>query len=104
MSLINTHEEAATEGRTNMEEADPRILQVIENSVAASRWRIAARFEGPQTAAQYRRHAERRRAAATAILNEIATKTGREGQPPTGLRHARDDAGGLGPRRAQTEE
>lgn len=93
----------ATEGRTNMEGLDPGILSVIEHSVAASRWRIAARFEGRETAAQYRRHAEQRRAAATAILNQIATKADREGQNPAGPRHARGGAGGLSSRRTQTE-
>lgn len=55
---------------------DPRILAAIENSVAASRWRTAARFEGPETAAQFRHQAETRTAAATACLVSFAGTTG----------------------------
>ncbi len=55
----------------DMEVLDPRIALVIENSVAASRWRIAARFEGPTRRVQFLRLAESRSAAATVILNEI---------------------------------
>lgn len=64
-------------------DADPRILTAVENAVAASRWRTAARFEGPETAARFRRQAEVRRAAATANLTSFA-KTGR-GQSPASL-------------------
>lgn len=102
--------ERATEGRENMEEVDPRILQVIENSVAASRWRIAARFEGRETARQYRRLADERSRAATRLCSEVAAATADldvrakvasdEADHP---RNARDGAGGLLARRTQTE-
>ena len=61
---------------------DPKILTAIEHSVAASRWRTAARFEGPKTAAQFRRQAEARTAAATASLASFAGTAGLEpGRP-----------------------
>lgn len=84
-------------------EVDPRILLVIENSVAASRWRLAARFEGPLTARQFRRLADERSAAATALADEVATADqGRE--PPVDRRLAHDETqGGYAPRRPRTE-
>lgn len=61
---------------------DPKILLAIEQSVAASRWRTAARFEGRETAAQFRRLAENRSAAATALLNGFVQAAGLEpGRP-----------------------
>jgi hypothetical protein len=57
-------------------EVNPNIALAIEHSVAASRWRIAARFEGPQTAARFRRQAEERRAAATACIRDFAGAAG----------------------------
>lgn len=55
---------------------DPKILAVIENSVAASRWRTAARFEGRDEAARFRRLADNRSAAATALLQSFAGTAG----------------------------
>lgn len=57
-------------------EADPRIIQAIDNTVAASRWQIAARFEVGERADTYRRLAERRRAAVTVLLSGIGEATG----------------------------
>lgn len=57
---------------------DPKILTAIEHGVAASRWRTAARFEGRETAAQFRRQAEIRRAAATGLLTKFAGATGHQ--------------------------
>lgn len=79
---------------------DPKILTAIENSVAASRWRTAARFEGRETAAHYRRQSDIRSAAATVHLNEVA-KAGR--QIPTSPRLARGGTGGLGTHPSQAE-
>jgi hypothetical protein len=53
-------------------DADPKILTAIENAVAASRWRTAARFEGRETAAQFRRNAAIRARAATRALTDFA--------------------------------
>lgn len=53
-------------------ETDPRILPAIESAIAASRWRIAARFEARPQAERYRAHSRHRSAAATALLNEVA--------------------------------
>lgn len=53
-------------------ETDPRILPAIESAIAASRWRIAARFEAHPQAERYRAHSRQRSAAATALLNEVA--------------------------------
>lgn len=52
---------------------DPKILAAIENGVAASRWRIAARFERANEAARFNRMADHRSAAATAILTDLTT-------------------------------
>lgn len=60
----------------DMEALDPRIGMVIENSVAASRWRIAARFEGPETARRYRAFAQQRSAAATASIADLLSAGG----------------------------
>lgn len=54
-------------------EVRDEIGLAIEHSIAASRWRIAARFEGPETAAQFRRLADSRSEAATSYLEEFAT-------------------------------
>lgn len=59
-----------------MEDLDPRIELAIQHGVAASRWRIAARFEGPETAARFRRQAEIRRDAATSLLQSFAGAAG----------------------------
>ncbi len=65
-------------------DADPRILTAIENAIAASRWRIAARFEGPETAAQFRRQSMIRAAAATASLTDFVGTAGvQSGRPHT---------------------
>lgn len=61
---------------------DLRILTAIENAIAASRWRIAARFEGPETAAQFRRNAEARSGAATLALASFAGTVGLEPDRP----------------------
>lgn len=79
-------------------EEDGRIVLAIENAVAASRWRMAARFEGPEAAARFRRLAAHRSAAATALLNQVA-RAGR-GDNPTGPRCPRDGMGEGGSRRA----
>lgn len=91
-------------------EVDPRVLLVIEHSVAASRWRIAARFEGRETARQYRRLADERSRAATRLCDEVAAATASlaEGAKVASddadhPRHASDGAGGLMARRTQTE-
>ena len=81
-------------------EVDDRVRLAIENAVAASRWRIAARFEGPENRARYMRHAMQRGSAATALLNEIARTT--EGEPRR-PRLARSGPGGLISRRSQAE-
>lgn len=73
-SLMSLQRRRATEGRTNME-VDRNVLLVIENSVAASRWRIAARFEGRETARRYRALADERSRAATRLCNEVAAAT-----------------------------
>lgn len=97
------------EARSIME-VDPKVLLVIEHSVAASRWRIAARFEGRETARRYRALAEERSRAATRLCNEIAAATADskdgakvasdEADPP---RLAHDGTGGLNTRRPQAE-
>ena len=70
-------------------EVDPKILPAIENAIAASRWRIAARFEGQQTAKRYRALAEERSRAATRLCSEIvAATTGSNG----GAKVAGDEA------------
>lgn len=74
---------------------DRNILLAIECATAASRWRIAARFEGPDTAAQFHALADKRSRAATRLLNRlgkaarsddraapIATRTGRGAAKP----------------------
>jgi len=71
-------------------DADPRILTAIENAVAASRWRTAARFEGPETAAQFRRQAEVRSRAATLALTSFAGTVGHTADRP----HSADRAVG----------
>lgn len=107
---MNLSKRGATEGRANME-VDPRILSVVEHSVAASRWRIAARFEGPETARRYRAFAEDRSRAATRLMSEVTAATvtiktdakvaGDEADHP---RLARDGVpGGNGTRRPQAE-
>lgn len=55
-----------------MEAIDPRIGLAIENAIAASRWRIAARFEARPQAERYRAHSRQRSAAATVLLTEVA--------------------------------
>jgi hypothetical protein len=57
-------------------EVDARVRLVIENAVAASRWRIAARFEGPETARRYRRLADLRSRTAMQLLNKICAEAG----------------------------
>lgn len=69
---------------------DPKILAAIDNSVAASRWRTAARFEGPETAAQFRRQAEVRTRAATLALTSFAGTVGHTADRP----HSADRAVG----------
>lgn len=59
-------------------EANPKILLAIENAIAASRWRIAARFEARPQAERYRAHSRQRSAAATVLLNEVAAAGARE--------------------------
>lgn len=54
-------------------EVSEKVGLAIDNAIAASRWRIAARFEGRETAARFRRLADSRSAAATAQLEEFAT-------------------------------
>lgn len=78
---------------------DPRILAALENAVAASRWRVAARFEGAETAAQFRRQGEIRRSAATDCLNDVA-KAGRN--IPASPRLASRETGGRKIRRTQS--
>lgn len=63
-------------------DADPKILTAIENAIAASRWRIAARFEGPETAAQFRRQSTIRAAAATDALTSFAGTVGYQPDRP----------------------
>lgn len=75
-------------------EADPRILTAVENAIAASRWRIAARFEGPETAVQFRRQSTIRSAAATAGLTSFAGTVG--AQSADRPHSARNPAGGAG--------
>jgi len=65
-------------------EVSGKIGLAIDNAVAASRWRIAARFEGRETATLYRAHAESRSAAATALLEEFAT----DGRDEPAVRHS----------------
>ena len=86
--------------RSEHMEVDGRIGLAIDNAVAASRWRIAARFEGRETAARFRRQAEHRSAAATAILNEVTRTVGVQSDSP---RLARNDTGGLENRPSQSE-
>jgi len=62
-------------------EADPRIIEAIDNAVAANRWRVAARFESGETAAQYRRLGDKRSALARELLAEIGNPAGRITQP-----------------------
>jgi hypothetical protein len=61
---------------------DPKILLAIEHSVAASRWRTAARFEGRDTAARFRRQAEARTRAATLALASFAGTVGYQPDRP----------------------
>lgn len=61
--------------------ADPRILLALENALAASRWRIAARYERADTARRYERLADLRSAAATELLNELV-RGGPGDRPP----------------------
>lgn len=100
----------ATEGRTKME-VNPKVLLLIENSVAASRWRIAARFEGGETARRYRALADERSRAATQLCNEVAAATA---DSKDGAKVASDEAdhprlardgtqGGWDARRSQAE-
>lgn len=70
---------------------DPKILKAIENAVAASRWRTAARFEGRETAARFRCQADARHAAATACLESF---TSADGPKPIRTRIPPDTAGG----------
>lgn len=63
-------------------EVDQSVRLSIENAVAASRWRIAARFEGPETARRYRRLADKRSAAATDLLNELVRGGAGDAPPP----------------------
>lgn len=74
-----------------MEAIDPRIGLAIENALAASRWRIAARFEGPSTARRYKRLADTRSAAATALLREVVA-AGASGGTHASHRLTRNDA------------
>lgn len=63
-------------------EVDRRIGLAIENAVAASRWRVMARFEDRTTAARFMRLADIRSGAATLLLAEIRGPTGRESRRP----------------------
>lgn len=77
---MNLLESRASEGRDM--EVDERIGLAIENAVAASRWRVAARFEARETAAQFMRMADGRSSAATLLLDRAGkdatgTMTGR---------------------------
>lgn len=69
-------------------EVDPRITLAIECALAASRWRVAARFEGPSRRAQYQRLSELRSAGATALLHEVVVADGRCEAPPSAPRRA----------------
>lgn len=62
-------------------EVDERVTTAIDNAVAASRWRIMARFEQGETARRYRRLGDIRSAAATGLLDEMAREAGREARP-----------------------
>jgi len=78
-----------SKGSTDMQiTADPRILAAIDSAIAASRWRTAARFEGRETAAQFRRLAEARSAAATAQLASFAGTAGYQPDRPHSARTA----------------
>lgn len=84
-----------------MEAIDPRIGLAIENAIAASRWRIAARFEARPQAERYKAHSRQRSAAATALLHEVAA-AGVDGGTHASHRLTRNDAigGAERPRRA----
>lgn len=58
-------------------EIEREIGLAIECAVAASRWRIAARFETPERARQFRSLAKDRSAAATVLLQKVVCGTAR---------------------------
>lgn len=57
-------------------EVCPAIAEAIENSIAASRWRVAARLEKDrERAAQYARLARRRSEQASVLLAGVVAKS-----------------------------
>jgi len=78
-------------------DAHPNIIQAIDNAIASSRWQIAARFEGRERAAQFRRLADKRSAATTALLSGIGEATG--GVKYAGRPITREALGGSDPTR-----